>query len=313
MSAGDPVPFAVVPLVHCLACGSRELRSLAVAYAYRGHRFPLVECRTCRMRFLSVQPKSVTDLYDAAYFDADFRCGRSAATSFDEQAFAGEARGLLDAFGRICAPGRLLEVGCATGWLLEHAMARGWQAQGVEISPDAAAYARARGRDVFHGDLDSARLPGGHFDLVYLGDVLEHVPDCRAVLAQVTRVLKPGGWLYLRGPITTNSLARSLALGLYGALGGTIVLHDVPYHLWEFTPRSLARLMGAVGLEVVEVRQSKIAPAPPRGREWSLPRLVMAAIDVVNLPITRIFNARGDRVVVVARRPDAAPAAGGSR
>jgi SAM-dependent methyltransferase len=303
MSAGDPVPFAVVPLAHCLACGGRALRPLAMAYAYRGQRFPLVECRTCGMRFLGLQPKSVADLYGAAYFDADFRCGRSASTSFDEQAFAGEARGLLDAFGRICAPGRLVEVGCATGWLLEHAAARGWLAQGVEISPDAVAYARARGRDVFQGDLRAAHLPSGHFDLVYLGDVLEHVPDCRAVMEEVTRILKPGGCLYLRGPTTTHSIARSLALWLYRVAGRTIVLHEVPYHLWEFTPRSLAHLMRAVGLEVVEVCQSKIAPGLAPGRRGGFQRMVMAAIDLVNLPVTNYFNACGDRVVVVARRP----------
>ncbi len=304
MTAAGHVPVAVIPLVRCLACGGRELRPLALAYAFRGERFPLLECRACRMRFLGLQPapESMADFYDAAYFRSDFRCGRSAATSFDEAAFRRETRGLLDDFSGLCPPGRLLEVGCATGWLLKHAAERGWQAQGVEIAPDAVAFARSLGLEVFQGDLRAARLPAGAFDLVYLGDVLEHVPDCRALLEEVRRVMKPGGWLYLRGPVTTNSLARALALELYHAFGRTIVLHEVPYHLWEFTPRSLARLMGAVGLVVVRVHQSKIAPGRGRSRTWSLSRVVMAAIDAVNLPLTRTFNVCGDRVVMVARR-----------
>ena len=136
-----------------------------------------------------------------------------------------------------------------------------------------------------------------------MGDVLEHVPDCRSVVTEVARLLKPGGWFYLRGPVTTNSIARGLALGLYRALGRRIVLHEVPYHLWEFTPRSLARLMAACGLAVTRVRQSKIPPGRARGEKSALQRALMAAIDALNLPLTTVFNARGDRVVMVSRKP----------
>src|SRR5258705_5734142 len=135
-----------------------------------------------------------------------------------------------------------------------------------------------------------------------MGDVLEHVPDCRAVVAEVARVLKPGGWLYLRGPTTTHSIARALALGVYGALGRTIVIHDPPYHLWEFTPRPLSRLMAACGLTVVQVRQSKIPPGRARGDKSAAQRIAMAVLDTVNLPITTLFNVLGDRVVMISRK-----------
>jgi SAM-dependent methyltransferase len=297
--------MAVRTLDRCLACGGTSLRPLAMEYRHRGARFPLVECRACGMRFLAVQPspESLTDWYGASYFTSEFRCGRSVATAFDEDAFRAENRGLLDDFASLGARGRLLDVGCSTGWLLSHAVERGWQAQGVELSSEAAALARARGLEVFHGDLLAARLPADHFDLVYLGDVLEHVPDCRAVVMEVARVLKPGGWLYLRGPITTHSIARALALASYRAAGRTIVLDDVPYHLWEFTPRSLARLVAAAGLSVVRSRQSKIPPGATRGHKSLLQRAAMTLLDAVNLPLTALFNVRGDRVVLVARKP----------
>ncbi len=311
MTAGEANPASVVALDRCLACGGRRLQPLALAYLHRGQRFPLVECGACGMRFLGVQPspEALAEFYDAAYFESEFRCGRAAASSFDEAAFRDETRGLLEAFAALGASGRLLDVGCASGWLLKHAAERGWQAQGVEIAPDAVVHARAQGLEVFQGDLLAARFPAAHFDLVYMGDVLEHALDCRAVVEEVARILKPGGLFYLRGPITTHSLARSLALGLYRALGRTLVLREVPYHLWEFTPRPLARLIEAAGLSVVRVRQSKIPPGRARGRKSALERGVMAAIDAVNLPLTTLLNVRGDRVVVVARRPTAPPAA----
>jgi 2-polyprenyl-3-methyl-5-hydroxy-6-metoxy-1,4-benzoquinol methylase len=272
-------------------------------YEFRGVRFPLVECRTCGMRFLSVQPapEAFAELYSAAYFEQDFRCGRSDVSYFDEATFRAEDVALLDEFARHGPAGRLLEVGCAGGWLLKHARERGWQVRGVEISDAGVAHARGLGLDVFHGDLLAAGLPAGSFEVVYMGDVLEHVPDCRAVLAETRRLLTPGGRLHLRGPITTNSLARALGLAIYGAAGRSIVLREPPYHLWEFRPGPLARVLRANGFEIVTLRQSKIPPGRLHGRKGQLQALVMTAIDAVNLPLTALLNLRGDRVQLVAR------------
>lgn len=272
-------------------------------YQFRGVTFPLVECRACGMRFLSVQPapEAFAELYSAAYFEQDFRCGRSEVSYFDEDPFRAEDDALLDEFTSHGPVGRLLEVGCAGGWLLKHARERGWQVRGVEISDAGVSHARSLGLDVFHGDLLSAALPAASFDAVYMGDVLEHVPDCRAVLAETRRLLVPGGRLHLRGPITTHSLARGLALALYGAVGTPIVLHEPPYHLWEFRPGPLTRVMRATGFTIATLRQTKIPPGRLHGRKGRLQALVMTAIDSVNLPLTSLLNVRGDRIQLVAR------------
>jgi SAM-dependent methyltransferase len=277
--------------------------ALPLVYEYRG-RFPAAECRSCGMRFLRVQPtqEGLVELYSSSYFQSDFRCGRSESDYFAEDAFREENEGLLDSFARLGPPGRLLDVGCAGGWLLKHAIARGWQAEGVELSAAAVAHARMLGLTVFHGDLAAAQLPAARFDFVYMGDVLEHVPDCRATLEEVVRVLRPAGHLYLRGPTTTNSLARGLALAWSNLVGRTIVLREPPYHLWEFTPRPLTRLFQAAGFDVVALSQAKIPPGHAHGEKTAAERLAMAAIDTLNLPLTRALNVAGDRIVMIGRR-----------
>ncbi len=303
-ASAERAPLAVVAVDRCLACGSNLPARLAMTYEYRGRRFPAAQCRNCGMRFLSIQPapEALHELYDSSYFESDFRCGRSDEHSFDDAAFRDENAALLDDFARIGPPGRLLEVGCAGGSLLRLATERGWSARGVEFSADAVAQARSRGSDVVQGDLLDAAFPAGAFDLVYMGDVLEHVADCRRTLLEVARVLAPGGHLYLRGPITTHSLARSLALGVMGALGRTLVLREPPYHLWEFTPRPLRRLLASTGFDVVRWRESKIRPGRPHGKKSALEQTVLVILDAVNVPLTRIANVRGDRVVLVARK-----------
>jgi len=297
--------LATRTLARCLACGGTRLKPLAMRYAWQDATFPAMECGTCGMRFLAVQPvgESLARMYSAEYFQVDFRCGRSDADSFDESAFRAENAGLLDRFERYRGAGRLLEVGFASGWLLKHAAERGWTVTGVELSGDAVAHARSLGVNVLEGALEDVVLPAGGFDLVYMGDVLEHVPDCRDSAARVAALLAPGGHFFLRGPITTHSIARGLALRAYAAAGSAIELREPPYHLWEFTPRSLAALMRTVGLDVVAMEQAKIPPGRAHGRKSAMQQAVMAAVDALNVPVTRAFNAFGDRVVMVARRP----------
>lgn len=291
-------------LDHCLVCGHEPFMPLALRYEWQGLEFPAGECPMCAMRCLRVQPvgETLARMYSAEYFQADFRCGRSETHSFDEAAFRAENTGLLDAFERYRGKGRLLEVGCASGWLLKHAAERGWQVTGVELSGEAVTHARSLGLDVHQGALEDVTLERGAFDLVYMGDVLEHVPDCRDTSERVADLLVPGGHFYLRGPITTNSLARRLALDLYNIAGRTIVLREPPYHLWEFTPHALRGLMKTAGLEVVALAEAKIAPGHAHGNKSALQRSLMAALDTVNLPLTRAFNCLGDRVVMVARK-----------
>jgi SAM-dependent methyltransferase len=308
----DQAPFPVRTLDSCVACGSGHLKPLPFLYEFRGS-FPLVECDDCGLRFLRVQPlaEGLAALYSAEYFESDFRCGRSEVAYSSEEPFRAENISLLEAFERLGpdpdprsarVPRRLLELGSAGGWLLKHANERGWQAQGVEFSAAAVERSLALGLDVFEGDLLAATLPAESFDLVYMGDVLEHVPDCLAVLVEAARLLRTGGHLYLRGPITTNSLARRLALALYGAAGRTIVLREPPYHLWEFTPGPLEHLFASAGLEVITARQSKIPPGRAHGEKSALQRLAMGAVDALNLPLTRLLNAAGDRIVMVGRK-----------
>src|SRR5262249_48003806 len=185
-----------------------------------------------------------------------------------------------------------------------------WSVKGVEVSHEAVEHARALGLDVAEGDVEGAGLAGESFDLVYMGDVLEHVPDCKRTLLEAARVLKPGGVLYLRGPITTNSLARRIALAACGIAGKSLRLDQPPYHLWEFTPASLHMLLSTAGFELLSLEQSKVAPALGRPGKSALQNAAMFALDAVNLPLTWGLNVLGDRAVVVARRTGVLAAAG---
>src|SRR4029077_18210111 len=72
----------------------------------------------------------------------------------------------------------LLDIGAAAGLLVKLARERGLDAQGVEPSHGlVAAAARMHGVELIQGTIPHERLHGMRFDIVFLADVIEHVPD----------------------------------------------------------------------------------------------------------------------------------------
>ncbi len=99
---------------------------------------------------------------------------------------------------------KVLDGGCGAGeYVLALRNAFGVEAHGVEYLADkvAAFQAAHPGLDwVRHGDLQALSFPAATFDVVLLNEVLEHVPDESRALAEVMRVLKPGGHLVIFCP-----------------------------------------------------------------------------------------------------------------
>jgi 2-polyprenyl-6-hydroxyphenyl methylase/3-demethylubiquinone-9 3-methyltransferase len=91
----------------------------------------------------------------------------------------------------------LLDVGCGGGLLAPELRGHGYRHVGVDLSGSALRAARAHGVDVVRGD--AARLPfrDDGFDAVVVGELLEHVRDHAAVVAEACRVLRAGGTLVL--------------------------------------------------------------------------------------------------------------------
>lgn len=112
---------------------------------------------------------------------------------------------------RYAGPGRLLDVGAGPGFLVAVAARRGWDAVGIDVNPWAAGYARSDvGVDVRCTTLDDAGFEPGSFDAVTLMDVVEHVPDPDALLAQVARLVRPGGAVAILTPDAGAPVSRVL-------------------------------------------------------------------------------------------------------
>jgi 2-polyprenyl-3-methyl-5-hydroxy-6-metoxy-1,4-benzoquinol methylase len=115
-------------------------------------------------------------------------------------------------------PGRLLDVGCSNGEWAVRWQARGWETAGVDLDRNHLAMARDSGLDARFCDLnrDPLPFPNAQFDLVFAGEVIEHLVDTDGFLAEVRRCCKPGGHLLLTTPNLASFENRvRLLLGIY--------------------------------------------------------------------------------------------------
>lgn len=118
------------------------------------------------------------------------------------------------------ASGDVLEVAIGTGLNLEH-YPPGVRLTGIEFSPDMLAIARrradglARRAELRLGDAEALEIPSAAFDTVVCTFSLCAIPDHRKALAEMTRVLRPGGLLLLADHVASSSrLLRALQLVL---------------------------------------------------------------------------------------------------
>lgn len=107
----------------------------------------------------------------------------------------------LTRYGKVPSGARILEIGCGTGHNLPMLSAFG-HVDAIEIDPAARAIASERlGTPV--GDAPLPDLPGvprGHYDLVAVLDVVEHIEDDVAALKGMASLLKPGGKILIAVP-----------------------------------------------------------------------------------------------------------------
>ncbi len=194
----------------------------------------IARCTRCGHMQLETFP-SAAEL-DDAYADA-----ASADYVEEEAGQRATAAAVLERIERYVEPGRLLDLGCWVGFLLAEARDRGWEGIGIEPSEYAAAYAHDHlGLEVRNVGLFEAELPAQGFDAVFLGDVIEHIPDAGAALDLIHAALAPGGVVALALPDAGSRLARAMGARWWSVL---------PTHVHYFTRASVTLLLRERGFD----------------------------------------------------------------
>jgi len=161
---------------------------------------------------------------------------------------------------------RVLDAGCGVGGF-SAALRDANDVIGADINEECLRYLAAKGWPTILFDLEALwPLAPRSFDLVLLGDVLEHLFAISHVISEARRVVKPDGRILVAVP-NAGYWRRRLRLLLQGDLGS-----DLSDHIRYFSPKSLARVCRSAGLTVDGMRpyswNSKLDAALPLDIAW---------------------------------------------
>ncbi|CAO5193111.1 Methyltransferase family protein [Frankia sp. AiPs1] len=204
---------------------------------------------------------------------------------------------------------RLLDLGCGGGRHTFEAFRRGAEVVALDYSfTDVSAVRAMLGALALEGDAppsgrsaavrgDALALPFADdtFDRVIAAEILEHLPADTAAMAEIARVVRPGGWIAVTVP---NRLPEQVCWSLSSAY------HSVPGgHVRIYRQAELRERLTAVGLEPVDTHFAHALHSP----YWWLRCLVGVHND--DHPATRLYHRllvwdmmRSPRVTRVAER-----------
>lgn len=189
----------------------------------------------------------------------------------------------LTLYGQVCggAPRRLLDLGGGVGYWTAAAQARGVEACLMDYAEDAQAFAReSMGvRWTMVGDIcrSADYFAPETFDFVLARHSIEHILDPHSYVANIARVLRPGGMLQIETPNTQSleqfahfmvtaesyKIIRRSNSEMSGRKAAELsILKSVsgvapPKHLWGFTESGMKRLLETYGLEVKKVQKAE--------------------------------------------------------
>lgn len=252
--------------------------------------FALHRCGSCGCLFLHPMPSpaEVATFYPADYWWSPRGTPIGAAEALyrrivllDHQRFVTRAAGGMT---RPAEQVQILDVGCGSGALLGMLGAKGFQVTGLDFSPEASAIAlREHGVRVVVGSLAEARFADRSFDVVTLFHVMEHVPDPAPVLAEVARILKPGGRLIVQVPNIDSLQFRWFGARWYGL--------DVPRHLIDYSLRSIVGAIERCGFRPIRIRHFSLRDNAP-----ALVSSMFPALDPVSRAVRERRRGRGESV-----------------
>jgi SAM-dependent methyltransferase len=212
-----------------------------------------------------------------------------------------------------------LEIGCGTGFVLGRLRADhpSIELAGAEVSSAGLAFAAERVPDAAFYQMDARAIPfRAEFDAIGAFDVIEHIHEDEAVIAEVAKALKPGGVLLATVP-------------QHRSLWSQQDIHA--HHVRRYSARDLRRKIESAGFEVVRMTsfvslllpmmfasRMRMKQADPEFDEIEalrLPRAVNAGLGLVmTLERTMIrgglsFPAGGSLLLVARKREEGESAA----
>lgn len=195
----------------------------------------LVQCQSCGMIFES--PRYSAEAIIQGYMESD-EAGHDSQYPMRVDSFY---RALESLSQRLPANGaRVLDIGTAGGAFLDAATRFGYDAWGMEPSQYLVERGKERGLQIEQGTIERHHFEPESFDMICLWDVIEHLPEPKAALSEIAKLLKPEGILLINFPDIGTWQAKVAGRRFWWILS---------VHLHHFTRKTTAEICNRCGFE----------------------------------------------------------------
>jgi SAM-dependent methyltransferase len=240
-------------------------------------------------------------LYSDEYFlydGADF--GAHSPTDYETAAIKGSVKfpEILGWIQRFKPSGEFFEVGCGMGYFLEYARKNGYTVSGLEYADLGVETCRTRfGLDVQRGSFEELPLQPDRYDVIFMGDVLEHLIRPLEMLQKAHSMLKPSGIFAAEVPSMFNSLTGRFAVAGMRVLRSRKKMSMPPYHVNEFTPKTLRSIIERAGFKHCIIVQRIKPPSAITLRGGAFEKAVKKTLHYPNYGLTKSLGIFGDRLL----------------
>ena len=148
-------------------------------------------------------------------------------------------------------------------------------------------------------------LSGQKFDVIFLGDLIEHVYDPSELLFTLKKLLSDRGFFFIQGPLEGAKTISNFMLGIKARLKNRTPSNFPPYHVSLASLESIQKLLHRCGLEetILTIREP-LWPAKPFGSKESLStfsNFIYSASKLCDVLISKLLKNYGTRFYCVAK------------
>jgi len=287
----------------CPLCKHERSRNFPIYYEFNRKRFQARQCPACT--FVFIDPRPAVDelklLYSDEYFlhdGADF--GAHSPTDYETAAIKGSVKfpEILGSIKKFKPSGEFFEVGCGMGYFLDYARKEGYAVSGIEYAELGAHTCREKfGLNVRRSSFEEFPEQPDHYDVIFMGDVLEHLIEPLEMLKKAYTMLRSSGVVAVEVPSMFNSITGRMAVAGFRMLGIQKNMPMPPYHVNEFTPKTLRAIIEQAGFRQAVIVQRIKPPVSITLRGTILEKAIKKILQYPNYMVTKSLGIFGDRLL----------------
>jgi 2-polyprenyl-3-methyl-5-hydroxy-6-metoxy-1,4-benzoquinol methylase len=287
----------------CNLCGNKIGEKIPFRYAFKDTFLWGVKCSNCELVSIWPRPSSeeIKEMYEDDYFKGTDKQTHHMSISYLDILSSGDYADGVEQIKSYCKQGNILDVGCATGNFLYVLKQHGFNVKGIELSTFAAEYGSEKfGIDIvnkpYNFELFNKELPENYFDVILMGDVLEHFTNPTEAMELTYKILKPGGVALIQLPGTLNLISSKIAFLIYKLIGSQKTMYIPPFHLTEFNAKTAKRMFSKCGFSKTNIEEVVKPPSTITLRGNIFENAFKLFFQFINYYLTKWFGVAGDRI-----------------